>query len=74
MLEDVTVDLGAQTLDPELHLFAQLPGQIAHHAWKAACGIGERTHAADDNFVVQPLTEPVHAPIECVKFHQLITQ
>src|SRR4051794_36791167 len=57
LFQNIAINARLLPEDRELNLFAQLPGKVPDHTWKATHAIRQRPHPADKHFVVQPTGE-----------------
>ena len=53
-IEDVAVDAGGLTHNLKPSLLAKFSGQVADQAWKPTHAVGQGSHPAGQNLVVQP--------------------
>ena len=58
LVEDGAVQLDLLALDPEVHLLAHLPGQVADHAREAVEDLPHRRHARGHDLALERLRQP----------------
>ena len=67
LFENVAVDLGRFPLNLQLHVLAELPGQIANQSRQPLHALAKRPHAAGDDLAIQPRTQIIgitRAPVK----------